>query len=475
MHSNYESSKLNLTIDDGRVIASTALECEQKIHVVLLIFRLAGWNISIKKSVLIASQSALYQGFIADSVRMLYHTHSDKETKYLNALNMLIAQHKQQGSVLAKKAASILGKIQSLKRSHGSIVNLIPRNCYNELGHAVLAKDWYCQVRFVHGLYELEFLSKHLSRFNGKAIMNSRAGSMTVTQREVAKIVNNVLNSAVPVEGLLISDASNDRVFTLYHGDCIEMSNYEFSSDERKLSSGRRELLAIVTFLEYNHSIKKQFPNNIIYWETDSTVCFYYLLHGSRRQVVQSLLIRLKTLEYDLNVTVIPLWTDRSHSRIMLADKGSRFSTNTDMWGIPRFMLSTIFEYFQHTPQIDGFADHSNSVCNQYISKSLTDANISIDFFSCNPDKDLIYFLCPPVSQIGFTIRKMELHPSTYIFIVPYWTSAPWWPLLHNGQHYHSLAKAVYMFEAKPLLFHSLKIDSIFNKTMKFVALLLKH
>ncbi len=100
---------------------------------------------------------------------------------------------------------------------------------------------------------------------------------------------------------------------------------------------------------------------------------------------------------------------------------------------------------------------------------------MAIGFFSHNPDKDLTYFLCPPVSQIGFTIRKIELHPSTYIFIVPYWTSAPWWPLIHNGQHYHSLTKAIYLFEAKPLLFHDLKIDSIFNKTMKFVALLLKH
>ncbi len=267
---------------------------------------------------------------------------------------MLIAQHKQQGNVLAKKAASVLGKIQSLKRSHGSIVNIIPRNCYNELGHAVLAKDWYCKVQFVHGLYELEFLSQHLNRYNGKAIMNSRASSMTISQREVA----NVLNSAVPVEGLLISDASNDRVFTLYHGDIIEMSNYEFNPDERKLSSGRRELLAIVTFLEYNHSIKKQFSNNIIYWETDSTVCFYYLTHGSRKQVVQSLIIRLKNLEFELNVTVIPLWTDRSHSRIILADKGSRFCTSTDMWGIPCFMLTTIYDYFQHVPHIDGFADH---------------------------------------------------------------------------------------------------------------------
>ena len=409
---------------------------------------------------------------------MAYYTRADKQTKYLNNLNLLLQKHYSDGQVPAKMAASVLGKIQSLKKSHGNIVSILPRNTYNELGHTVIRNndDWDCDVTFVEGLPELEFLLKNLHLYNGKAISNSKQGGQTITQSEVAKIVHNVLHTNKPVDNLLISDASDRQVFTFYHGDVIELNNYEFSVDEQKFSSGRRELIGLVSFLQYSKSIDRKFKYPLLYWETDSQISYYYLVHGSRKTLIQNIILQVKSLEIELGITVIPLWTSRAHFRIKLADDGSRLSTNTDKWGVPKFLLNSVFTYFSHFPDIDAFADKQSAICKQYISEFLDSDNFAINFFSHSPQSGKCYFLCPPTSLIGPTIRFIEDNSGPiYILLVPMWTSSPWWTLLHTGQNYHVLVKAIHIFVAKPILYHSLNIDSIFSKSMKFIALLMKH
>ena len=440
------------------------------------LFNQAGWNISYKKSHLIASQSIVYQGFISDSIRMQYFTSSDKQTKYLNSLRNMLAEHNHEGSIPAKMAASVLGKIQSLKKSHGAIVAVIPRNTYNELGRQVILYGWNTKVTFVRGIPEMEFFLHNLDKFNGKAISNARIGAMTVTQQEVIKMVNNIKDTAIPIPNLLLTDASDKRAFSLFHGEIVELQNYEFDSNEQQLSSGHRELLALVSFLQYNISIDRKFQFPIIYWETDSQLCYYFLHHGSKNYNTQQSLIKVKQMEIQLGITVIPIWTRRSHCRMLLADEGSRFSSDTDLWGIPRFMINSIFLYFNCEPTVDGFANHSNKICTKYISKFLDNDNLAIDFFSHTPNESEIYYLCPPVAKIGRTIRKIESTVGPlFILVCPMWTSASWWPLLHNGKSYHELIRAIYIFDCKPVLYHNLEVDNIFKKSMKFIACLMHH
>jgi hypothetical protein len=450
------------------------VECEQKLRVVLRLFQQAGWNIALDKSHLVASQSLLYQGFISNSVRMMYFTSADKQTKYLNSLNLLLTEHHQKGSVQARTAASVLGKLQSLKKSHGSIISVVPRNTYCELGHQVIENGWESRIKLNRGVKELQFLLENLHRFNGKAIANAKIGAMTITQQEVAKIVKNVILSDQPVENLLVSDASDNKTFTLFHGEIVEMINYDFQEDEKALSSAHRELIALKTFLRYNIDINRTFNDKVIYWETDNQSCFFFMHHGSKNPNIQNDILQIKEYEVQIGVTVIPLWTRRSHCRIMLADEGSRFSADLDSWGIPDFMLKSICQYFQVKPSIDGFADHFNARCPTYISKYLNNDNIAIDFFAHEPIKDAVYYLCPPCSKIGTVIRKIEESKnSIFILVIPWWPSASWWPLIHDGQNYHPLAKGIYIFNCKPNLYHNVDIDSIFKSSMKFIALLL--
>ena len=442
----------------------------------LRLFKQAGWNIAYKKSNLIASQSLLYQGFISNSLRMMYYTSGDKQSKYLNSLRNMLAEHNHEGSIHVKIAASVLGKIQSLKKSHGSVVSVIPRNTYNELGRQVIIHGWNSKVTFRKGLQELEFFLHHLHTFNGKAISNAKLGAMTVTQREVGRMINNIKQTAIPIPNLLLTDASEERAFSLFHGEIVELQNYEFNSDEKTLSSGHRELLALISFMQYNISINKKFSAPIIYWETDSQLCYYFLHHGSKNSDTQKQIVKVKLMEIQLAVTIIPVWTRRSHCRMLIADEGSRFSSDSDLWGIPRFMLNSIFSYFNCEPTVDGFANHTNRICTKYISKFLDNENMAIDFFSHSPSEKEVYYLCPPVSKIGRTIRKIESTVGPlYILVCPMWTSASWWPLLHNGSSYQKLIRALFIFDCKPDLFHNMEVDTIFSKSMKFIAFLMHH
>ena len=121
--------------------------------------------------------------------------------------------HKSEGSVPAKHAASVLNKLQSLRRSHGSIVIILPRNSYNELGKTIInnGDDWNCRVTFCDGIKEN--IAKHLSYYNKKAITGYKEGSQTIYQKEVKEIIKQITDTDLPTPNLLISDAfeSKDR------------------------------------------------------------------------------------------------------------------------------------------------------------------------------------------------------------------------------------------------------------------------
>ena len=197
----------------------------------------------------------------------------------------------------------------------------------------------------------------------------------------------------------------------------VKLLDYEFDMEEREFSSGRHELLGIIKFLENSVTIKREFPHKLLYWETDSSACFYFLTHGSRKSYIQKSVVQVKSLERKLGIMVIPIWTARSHLRIQLVDAGSRTCHNSDKWGVPRTFLSAIFSYFQAHPDIDAFASEESKICKTYFSESLDKSNSGINFFAQSLLSDKIYFMCLPVSQVGPTIRRIQNNDATCIIL----------------------------------------------------------
>ena len=108
---------------------------------------------------------------------------------------------------------------------------------------------------------------------------------------------------------------------------------FEFSDYEKTLSSGFRELLSVVKFTE-NYIPVQNSENSIIYWLTDSKNLFSFLKKGSRKQYIQSEILKIKLYEFVNRVNIVPIWAARSDDNLVLADLGSKFINSTDEWSI---------------------------------------------------------------------------------------------------------------------------------------------
>ena len=127
-----------------------------------------------------------------------------------------------------------------------------------------------------------------------------------------------------------------------------------------------KELLATLKFMKHCKETKTKFNSSIICWQTDSKNNFSFLSKGSRKPRIQEDIVKIKYLELELGITIIPIWTPRSHSRLILADLGSKFNQSSDECGIFRNGLRQIFSKFKLNPTIDRFALEANSICKHF-------------------------------------------------------------------------------------------------------------
>jgi hypothetical protein len=179
-------------------------------------------------------------------------------------------------------------------------------------------------------------------------------------------------------------------------------------------------------------------------------------------------------LEKALSVVTIPVWTARSHPRIVAADLGSKSSQDTNEWGVPRHLLFEIFKYFDFHPSVDCFALSKNKICDSYYSKYPQGDNTAVNFFTQTLNVHDKYFMCPPTKLIGPLVRSLISTTNIHcLLIIPYWLSSNFWTMIHDGHSYAKFIKGVYIFICKPMIFHNNTVKNIFdpNKNMKMLAL----
>ena len=467
--------RLSMYIDDGRILAQSEIECKFKAQFVLHIFQLCGFNIQWKKTNLDPSQTAVFQGFITNTIFMKYFIQIEKFSIIQAMIEETLFKMKDPEKWFKlRELAVLLGKIHSLNKSHGSIVSVMTRHIQHVVGKEVFKAGWESSVKLdSHCKRELDFLQEHLFKFNGKLIPGTKEGARTVGHQEISKFIQQVCYSEKILPDLIISDASDSHAFIFYKDSFIRSQEFEFDEEERNLSSGHRELLATLKFLQHCKETKVKFSSSIVYWQTDSKNNFTFLSKGSRKSRIQQDIVKIKFLEMELDITIIPVWTPRSHSRIVLADLGSKFSQSSDEWGISRNQLDKVFKQFNLVPTIDAFASEASSVCTRFFSKIPQNKCIGINFFAQSLNPWEIYFCCPPVKEIVFTFKKLINTPHIRaIFIIPSWYSANFWPFLHNGQQFRQEIKDVMIFSPEFIIFN--KVDSLFSRKPNFQMLALK-
>ncbi len=155
--------KLSIFINGGRVSASAAEKTWEQFQFVLHMLQLCGWNIQSKKTSTEASQRLLHLGFVTDLVEMRYFLPEEKENVVLDMLERTVKEAVDGHRIEVLELAKLLGKLNSMRRSHGPLMGVLSRSCQHTMGLAVLEKGWKCKLLLnYNSVKELMLLKKVL-------------------------------------------------------------------------------------------------------------------------------------------------------------------------------------------------------------------------------------------------------------------------------------------------------------------------
>ena len=380
--------KISVYIDDGRVAAATPAETKAKFELSLLVLQLSGWNIQWVKCTLIPTQKLSHLGFITDTVKMQYSVDPAKIQVLRVLLQNLLQSYFNNLPVPARQLATILGKLNSMQRSHGDILFVMSRSSQHVLGAHVLQYGWDTLVPITPAIVsEMSHVISVLDSANGHPIYTAVSISRTLDVLETQKFILAVQNSGHNFENLYVSDSSQSHAFVYSaDGSFNYVKEFEFSAGQSVLSSGHRELLAVKLALKSDRSHFEQFAKGKIFWQTDSQCVFHFLRRGSRIPAIQADVVEIEQISSELSIKIIPVWTPREHSRLVLADLGSKFSNSTEEWSVDRSRIHDVFNYFQFLPTVDAFASVHNKICDKFFSLVPQTAAAGVKFFLSNTD-----------------------------------------------------------------------------------------
>ena len=165
--------KLSIYVDDGRVSASTAEQTWKQFQFVLTVIQLCGWNIQMKKTSTEAVQKLAHLGFITDSVNLRYWLPVEKEDLVVSMLESVISTAMEGQQLSALELAKLLGRLNSMRRSHGTVLGVLTRTCQHLLGAAVNRYGWQCKLTLDYeAVRELQLLASKIRSLNGQHIFS---------------------------------------------------------------------------------------------------------------------------------------------------------------------------------------------------------------------------------------------------------------------------------------------------------------
>ena len=463
--------KFSIYIDDGRVIAASSKECWDKFQATLLILQLQGWNIQMSKTSTSPSQQLTYLGFITDTHSMRYFAPSQKITLIKTLLSEAIEKISKRMKFTARELASILGKIHSLHKSHGSCVFMC-RQTQHLLGTAVTNQGWETTL-LLNDLSrrELDYILKNLDFYNGTVISNAPGAGSLVPFKELQDSIRSITNEEVISDNLLVSDASDDVSFVYAKGDIQLVKDFIFSPQERLLSSGHRELLGLLKTLENCPEFFRKLSNPVLFWQTDSQNAALFVKKGSKKPKIQTDVLRIKELERFYDIKICPIWTPRTHSNIDFADIGSKLHLSTDEFSINLSDLNSIFRQMNLFPTVDTMASDKNFKMTKFFSLIPQQFSSGINFLAQPLCEEEIYYCCPPVKSIIPVFKKLTSTKNVKsILVVPNWPSAYFWPILYPDGTFSKFIKQYVVF--KPKISSYTIVSSLFEKSPQyFIAL----
>jgi hypothetical protein len=94
---------------------------------------------------------------------MRYFLPIEKENVVVDMLEKTVQEAVCSNRIEALELTRLLGKLNSMRRSHGALLGVLSRSCQHILGKAVLEKGWKCkELLDYNAVKELMLLSKQL-------------------------------------------------------------------------------------------------------------------------------------------------------------------------------------------------------------------------------------------------------------------------------------------------------------------------
>jgi hypothetical protein len=458
-------------IDDGRMLAETAEESTQKYQVVRQTLRKAGWQIEESKSDPAGPGTKIkeYLGFIINTEDMTVHLTEMKKEKLKKEVQETAALSNR--VIPIKKLAQSLGLMVSASPALGTLPLVFARRGYSELEEKVQKQGWKARIKMPAEVATdfRKFISQ-IEKHDGAPI-TSAATAVSVlsiigepTQFLKAKVIPN--HTKTVQKAIWCGDASQWAVCAYSIKDESEFFLIKkFTEEEQKLSSGHRELLALLRALEEREETKGAWnQKTTLYWLTDSENLVTFLRKGSKKRDIQEQLLAVLERARALNVKIEPIHLRREDPRIQLADGGSKIPDSDD-WSIDDASFQKLNrKYGPFT--IDLFAAENNAKVKRFYSEFFSQSSKGVNAFCHSWDGEMAW-VCPPIKCIINAVFKIEKTEGSGVLLIPKWPTARFWPIIFpDGTNPRSVFKEAE--EIQPWLTQNQEARSVLSGKTKF-------
>ena len=196
----------------------------------------------------------------------------------------------------------------------------------------------------------------------------------------------------------------------------VSSVNGMWLADDKGQSSTYRELKAIYYVLA---SYVSQLENKKVKVFTDNDNAARIVLVGSPKPHLQSLAIDIFQLCLTKHIVLDTQWIPRSENE--RAHFLSRF-VDKDDWSLNPVVFQDIdAKWGPHT--VDRFSSYYNAQLPRFNSKFASPGSCGVDAFAQDWSRENNW-ICPPVSLIVCSIRKLENSNGSGTLVIPEWPSA---------------------------------------------------
>ena len=424
-----QAYRIVVYLDDGLGVCPTFACCLLEALAVKSDLSRAGFVPNMLKSVWSPVQCLRWLGYFWDLKKKSLSIPSDKIDRLFTSIDDALSHT----TMPARQLASVTGSIISNMLVIGNLCKLMTKNLHRALN---CRAGWESSVILdLPSRKELIFWRENLLR------LNSRPLSEDVR----------------PVTRIAYSDASSLGCAAYLSMDDFPVAHKNWDPLEMSQSSTWRELHCVYFALQ---SFALRLSYSSVKWFTDNQAVPIIVDSGSTKEELHKLSVDIFYVTRDYNIDLDVEWIPRS-----LNDKADYLTkiVDCDDWKVKDCYFYALTSYWGQC-SVDCFASSKNCKVPRFYSRFYNPYCLGVDSFAFSWAGEFCW-LVPPVTLVTRVIRHVCLCKCKGILVIPYWPSAPFWPLLVDSQGSFNLFVIDYLFveNGKDVFLHGSNKNAIFG------------